>query len=214
MGRSRPRLISPKTSDLAEEMRNRAGEAKRKIEFETAQSGNSSGYVTRRFDFHEQLADERARNSMPLIVMPHGNNRIVWFPRPSYERSVMAIAFLFAARKSSVKHSVYDRARRMGQWANQFAMAEWERRMDRLANRWRNNLRPRRLRVNTALPEPPKLELSRVDRTCPSRLEPLEPEKPFSSRLPLHILESSLLRRPAGVRNLPNVLWILPVACG
>src|ERR1700758_5201390 len=52
------RLLSAKTNDLAEEMQHRASDSERRIEFETARSGNLAGYLPRWFDFQEQLTDE------------------------------------------------------------------------------------------------------------------------------------------------------------
>jgi hypothetical protein len=51
-------LLPHSWNDLAEEMPKRAAEAERRISFETAHSGNGAGYLTRLFDFHEQLTDE------------------------------------------------------------------------------------------------------------------------------------------------------------
>src|SRR5580658_953102 len=55
------RLLSPKISDVAEEMHKRIAEGERKVAFDARQSGNAAGYLTRLFDFHEQLTDEWAK---------------------------------------------------------------------------------------------------------------------------------------------------------
>ncbi len=52
------RLLSPKISDLAEEMHKRIAEGERKVAFDARQSGNAARYLPRLFDFHEQLTDE------------------------------------------------------------------------------------------------------------------------------------------------------------
>jgi hypothetical protein len=52
------RRVSPKLSELAQEMQKRAAEAPGLIAFETAKSGNSARYVPQLLKFHEQLADE------------------------------------------------------------------------------------------------------------------------------------------------------------
>ena len=134
------RLISPKTNELAEEMHKRAREAERKIAFETARSGNSAGYVTRLFDFHEELVDEWAKK----LYAAHCDaweqqNRPV---SPAFIRAIrdQPIAQLFAARKSSVKYQVSSRARRISEPINRVALHSWDLRMDRLATRWRNRL--------------------------------------------------------------------------
>ncbi len=134
------RLITPKTSELAEEMQKRAKEGERKIAFETAKSLNSAGYLPRLFDFHVELVDEWAKKIYGAhLVACEEQNRTV---SPAFIRGIRdhPIAQLFAARKSSVKFGVASRAMRTGESVNQHAVAEWDRSMDRLANRWRNKL--------------------------------------------------------------------------
>lgn len=134
------RLISPKTNELAEEMQRRAGDAERKIAFETARSLNSAGYLSRLFDFHEELVNEWAQR----LYAAHCDawteqNRSV---SPALIRAIRdrPIAQLFAARKSSVKFKVSSRAMRTGESVNRVALLSWDLRMDRLATRWRNKL--------------------------------------------------------------------------
>jgi hypothetical protein len=134
------RLISPKTNELAEEMHKKAAEAERQIDFETARSGNSAGYLTRLFDFHERLADEWVHK----LYMAHceawtQQNRTVTgeFIRAVWGR---AISHSIAARKSSVGSQARRRSQRIGEPLNSVALGEWHRRMDRLATRWRNRL--------------------------------------------------------------------------
>ena len=134
------RLISPKANELAEEMQRRAGDAERKIAFETAQSLNSAGYLPRLFDFHEQLTDEWAQRLYAAHCDAWAEqNRLV---SPAFIRVIRdrPIAQLFAARKSSVKYQVSSRAMRIGESINQVALLSWDLRMDRLATRWRNRL--------------------------------------------------------------------------
>jgi hypothetical protein len=137
------RLLSPKTSDLAQEMHQRAGEAQRSIAYETAQSGNSAGYLPRWFAFQEQLADEWAER----LYAAHcetwtEQNRTI---SPAFIRAVrdQAIAQLFAARRSSAQHEVELRAVRISDTSNpqtSAAIGEWTRRMSRLAARWNRKL--------------------------------------------------------------------------
>lgn len=137
------RLLSPKTSELAEEMHQRAGEAQRSIAYETAQSGNSAGYLPRWFSFQEILADEWAER----LYAAHcetwtEQNRTI---SPAFIRAVrdQAIAQLFAARRSSAQHEVELRAVRISDTGNpqtSAAIGEWTRRMSRLAARWNRKL--------------------------------------------------------------------------
>jgi hypothetical protein len=103
-----PRLISPKTNQLAEEMSERSRHAKKKISFESARSGNSAAYLLRLFDFHEELADEWAAK----LFIAHceawvEQNRSI---SPSFIRAVSnrRIRELFAAGASSVKGEVRE----------------------------------------------------------------------------------------------------------
>ena len=52
------RILSHKTSEVAQEMHRRAAEAQRRIGLETAQRGNSAAYWPELLAFHENLADE------------------------------------------------------------------------------------------------------------------------------------------------------------
>ena len=54
------RLLSPKLHEVSEEMQKRSVEGERKAAFDTHQSGNAAGYLTRLFDFQERLTDEWA----------------------------------------------------------------------------------------------------------------------------------------------------------
>ena len=134
------RLLSAKTFGLAREMQKRANDAERRITFETAQSGNSSGYLPRYFGFHEQLADEWAEKLYAAYCETwREQNRPLL---PAFIRAVSdrAIAELLAARKSSVCGQLGLRAMRINEPLNAHAIGEWMRRMDRLANRWQRTL--------------------------------------------------------------------------
>jgi hypothetical protein len=134
------RLLSPKTNDLAEEMHKRASEAERRIQFETAQSGNTAGYLPRWFDFQEQLTEEWAKRLYAAYCKAWTRqNRSITaaFIRVVRDR---AIAELIAARKSSVRGGVVLRAQRTGQALNATAFDEWARQMDRLSARWNRRL--------------------------------------------------------------------------
>jgi hypothetical protein len=121
-------------------MHQRIAEAERKIGFETAQSGNSAGYVPRLFDFHERLTDEwvgrlyaahcRAWNEQNRSVSPK-------FIRAIRDRP---IADLIAARKSAVEAAVRSRGTRIGEQPNPIALRAWNLQMRRLARRWNRKL--------------------------------------------------------------------------
>ncbi len=134
------RLTSPKTSELAEEMYKRASEGERTISFEVSQSGNSAGYLPRLFDFHDELTNEWAEKLYAVhCEVCHQQNREI---SPEFIRAVRghAVVTMIAARKSSVQSSVTGRGVRTGKAPNPVALGEWNRRMDRLANRWSSKL--------------------------------------------------------------------------
>jgi hypothetical protein len=134
------RLLSPKTNNLAEDMHKRIAEAKRRVHFETAQSGNSAGYLPRLFSSEEQLTDEWAEKLYAAYCETWTQqNRAICaaFIRAVRDR---AIAQLFAARKSSVHHEVLLRARRINEQVNSVALSAWSMSMDRLMTRWNRKL--------------------------------------------------------------------------
>ena len=134
------RLLSAKTFELAREMQKRANDAERRIAFETAQSGNSCGYIPRYFDFHEQLASEWVKRLYEAYCETwQGQNRPLF---PAFIRTVRdrAITELLAARKSSVCGHLGLRGMAINEPLNAHAIGEWVRRMDRLANRWQRKL--------------------------------------------------------------------------
>lgn len=100
------RLVSPKLSELAVEMQNRAAEAEHQIAAETAKNGNSARYVPQFLGFHEQLADEWAartyvvycdawneqkRAVSPSFIRAVRDNAIIPFP-PLIEVPVRGVA--------------------------------------------------------------------------------------------------------------------------
>lgn len=130
------RLLSPETNDLAEEMSERTRKAESEIAFETIQTGNSAGYLPRLFDFHEQLTNE-------WVERLYAVHRKVWCQQnkslsAAFIRAIRdrPIAQTIAARKSSLLASVCRQAARRGEEPNSMSLAEWSRRMDRLATRW------------------------------------------------------------------------------
>jgi hypothetical protein len=134
------RLLSPKISDLAEEMHKRIAEGERKVAFDARQSGNAAGYLPRLFDFHEQLTDEWAKR----LYTAHceawvQQNRIV---SAAFIRAVRdrAITNLIAVRKSSVEAEINRRGTAINKQPNPIALRDWKRRMDRLATRWSRKL--------------------------------------------------------------------------
>jgi hypothetical protein len=134
------RLLTAKTNNLAEEMSKRVEEGRRRVAFETAQSGNSAGYASRWFDFHEQLTEERVERVYAAYCETWvQQNRTI---SPAFIRAVRdrAVAQTFAAVKSSVANGILMRARRIAEPYNSAAIEEWYRRMDRLAVRWNRRL--------------------------------------------------------------------------
>jgi hypothetical protein len=133
-------LLTSKTFELAREMHKRANDGERRITFEVAQSGNSSGYLPRYFEFHEQLADQWAEKLYAAYceTWKEQNRPLL----PAFIRAVRdrAIAELLAARKSCVCGQLEFRAMRINEPLNAHAIGEWMRRMDRLDNRWQRKL--------------------------------------------------------------------------
>src|SRR5450631_1160506 len=103
------RLISPKTKNLAQEMHRRGTKAARDIGFKNAQSGNSAGYLSQLFDFHEKLVDEWAEKLYAAYCEAwKQQNRTI---SPEFIRAVrdQPLAELIAARKSSLLEQVRSR---------------------------------------------------------------------------------------------------------
>ncbi len=134
------RLLSPKLHEVSEEMQKRSVEGERKAAFDTHQSGNAAGYLTRLFDFQERLTDEWAERLYAAHCEAWSQqNRTV---TPAFIRAVRdrAIIQLIGVRKSTVQFGVGLRAKRIGAPPNPVALGEWNRRMDRLAARWSRRL--------------------------------------------------------------------------
>jgi len=134
------RLLSPKLHEVSEEMQKRSVEGERKAAFDTHQSGNAAGYLTRLFDFQERLTDEWAERLYAAHCEAWSQqNRAV---TPAFIPAVRdrAIIQLIGVRKSTVQFGVGLRAKRIGAPPNPVALGEWNRRMDRLAARWSRRL--------------------------------------------------------------------------
>jgi pyrimidine deaminase RibD-like protein len=134
------RLLSPKLQEISNEMQKRSVEGERKAAFETRQSGNSAGYLPRLFDFQEHLTDEWVQRAFAAHCESWSQqNRIVTgdFVRGVRDRAILPI---IAARKSAVQFEVSLRGTRIGENPNPVSLAEWNRRMDRLAARWSQRL--------------------------------------------------------------------------
>jgi hypothetical protein len=130
------RLISPKTKNLAQEMHRRGTKAARDIGFKNAQSGNSAGYLSQLFDFHEKLVDEWAEKLYAAYCEAwKQQNRTI---SPEFIRAVrdQPLAELIAARKSSLLEQVRSRGIQISEKPNATALEEWGRKMDSLATRW------------------------------------------------------------------------------
>jgi hypothetical protein len=124
-------------------MHRSAAKAQVSIAYETAQSGNSAGYLPRWFAFQEQLADEWAERLYAAYCETWAEqSRTV---SPAFIRAVRdrAIAQVLAARKSSAQFEVEMRAVRIGETGNpqtSAAIGAWTQSMDRLAARWNRKL--------------------------------------------------------------------------
>jgi hypothetical protein len=121
-------------------MQGRSVEGERKAAFDTRQSGNSAGYLSRLFEFQEQLTGEWAQR----VYAAHceswtQQNRTVTgeFIRAMRDR---AITPLIATRKSTVQFEVTRRGTATGESPNPISLSEWNRRMSRLATRWSQRL--------------------------------------------------------------------------
>jgi hypothetical protein len=134
------RLLSPKLERLAIEMHKRIADAERRIDSEVARSGNTAGYLSRLFDFHEQLTDEWANRTYTACCEAcEQQNRPI---TPAFIRAVRdeAIVPLIATRNSTVLWQVDLRGTRTRQKPNAGALGAWRRKMGSLAARWCNDL--------------------------------------------------------------------------
>jgi hypothetical protein len=119
------RLLSPKISDLAEEMHKRIAEGERKVAFDARQSGNAAGYLPRLFDFHERLTDEWVKGLYEAHCEAWvQQNRAV---SAAFIRAVRdrAIAPLIAVRKSSMQAEVCRRGTATSKQPNSIVLRSW-----------------------------------------------------------------------------------------
>ncbi len=134
------RLLFPKLQEISNEMQKRSVEGERKAAFDTRQSGNSAGYLSRLFDFQEQLTDEWVQRVFAAHCESWSQqSRSVTgeFIRAVRDRAIIP---LIAARKSAVQFEVSLRGTRIRENPNPVSLAEWNRRMDRIAARWSQRL--------------------------------------------------------------------------
>jgi pyrimidine deaminase RibD-like protein len=134
------RLLSPKLQEISNEMQKRSVEGERKAAFDTRQSGNSAGYLPRLFDFQEQLTDEWVQRVFAAHCESWSQqNRAVTgeFIRTVRDRAIVP---LIAARKSAVQFEVSLRGTRIREGPSPVSLAEWNRRMDRMAATWSQRL--------------------------------------------------------------------------
>jgi hypothetical protein len=200
------RLISPKTNELAREMHKRARDGENKIAFETAKSLNSAGYLPRLFDFHEELVDEWAKRLYAAYCVAwEEQNRVV---SPAFIRGIRdrPMAQLFAARESSVKFEVYSRANRMGESVNQVAVAEWEHKMNRLANRWRSNLEAEAVACEYRAAREREFDPAPRNTNLPQPSGEHQRHNSFSEPLRHLIFTKSVSRKTGRVRDWPTIL--------
>jgi pyrimidine deaminase RibD-like protein len=134
------RLLSSKLQEISNEMQKRSVEGERKAAFDTRQSGNSAGYLPRLFDFQEQLTDEWVQRVFAAHCesWSQQNGGVTGgFVRTVRDRAIVP---LIAARKSAVQFEVSLRGTRIREDPNPVSLAEWNRRMDRMAASWSQRL--------------------------------------------------------------------------
>lgn len=134
------RILSHKTSEIAEEMHRRTAEGTRRIAFETSQKGNSSGYWPELMAFHEKLANEWAEKTyLAYCQTLELQGGVV---SPAFIRAVRdhAIAQVLAARKSTVIGEFSMWHMRTRRHPNAMQARSWCLRMDRLTAYWRGKL--------------------------------------------------------------------------
>jgi pyrimidine deaminase RibD-like protein len=134
------RLLSPKISDVADEMQKRVVEGEREIAFETRKSGNAAGYLPRLFEFHEKLTEEWVEKLFTAHCEAWTQqNRTVSaaFIRGVRDRAIIPV---IATRKATVQAGVSRRGTATGKKPKSAALGAWNRKMDRLAVRWSRKL--------------------------------------------------------------------------
>lgn len=185
------RIVSSKTMDIVEDMSERVRTAESKISFETARSGNSSGYVARLLEFHEELTNEWAERLFAVYCEAwREQNRSI---TPNFIRAIRdrPIRTLFAARKSSVAAHIGSRAFRTGEPMNPGSLTNWNLRMDRLAARW-----GRRLEAEAAKCEYRAARTQQTEGGDPVAARSQLPDTPRSHRPSAVLPPSSAPRKP------------------
>ena len=204
-------LLKAKTFELARKMHELAVKGERRIQLETARNLNSSAYMAHYFDFHEQLANDWAEQlyQVHCETWKQQNRPLL----PAFIRAVRdrAIVTLLAARKSAVCGQVTLRAMRMNKQPNSQSVAEWMRRMDRLADCFK-----RRLEAEAIVAQHAGLRFSQNE---PASFEAVIPQAGFenaSISTPTEILpgaetlenfqqnEEDLTRREAIIKKVEN----------
>jgi hypothetical protein len=126
------RLLAPKINALVEEMLKRSTDMEHEIDSDTSLSRNSA--LIRWLDSKKELADEYAERSYAAHCEAWSQqNRTI---SPRFIRGVWSndISKIFAAQKTSVVSSIAFKVLRE-ESVNSGALEEWQRAMDRLANR-------------------------------------------------------------------------------
>jgi hypothetical protein len=208
-----PRLVSSKTMDIVEEMIERVKAAEHQISRETAKSGNSSGYVTRLLDFHEELTNEWAERLFAAYceAWQEQNRSII----PAFIRAVRdhPIATLFAARKSSVAAEIGSRAHRTCEPMNPGSLVNWNLRMDRLAARWGRRLEAEAAKCEYRVARTQQPE-GRDPVAAPSQLAGTPASQGHQQYLLFQCFRTRRLRGLAEVQGLARISWISREACG
>lgn len=134
------RLVTPKVSELSQEIQRRAIEGERKAAFETRQIGNAAGFATRFFDFHEKLTDEWAARLFGAYCEAWKQQGCEISPEFVNAVRDRAILTLIATRQTVVSDAYSRRPVASGMPQRSTALGSWKRRMDSLAARWRQRL--------------------------------------------------------------------------
>jgi len=204
-------LLTAKTHNLAEENSRRVAKEKRRIQFECAQNGNSASFTLRWFDFMEQEAGERAEKIYAAYRETWlQQNRVI---TPSFIRAVRdrAIADTLAGIKSSVEHSELMLARQQGRPPKSMALAEWSRRMGRLAARWNRRLEGEAVAAEYGAARQLGRRSKSSNLSVEPRAEPYVEETPFPDEQSLVGTNPKISGRPsvrpAPFINLAGGLW-------
>src|SRR5579862_2312958 len=181
------RLISPKLTEIAADMQQRASEEERRISSDVQRSGNRAGYLPRLFDFQQQLTNEWAAMVFDAYCKTwEEQNRSIsgQFIRLIRDRAVLP---MIATRKGTVEEIVTLRASRIGDSASVSVLGEWSRRMSGLANRWTRDLEAKAVACEYRLARPAS------DAARPNAQEN-DTEVPASSHHLLSLVECEVCR--------------------